>query len=210
MAGAKVWRVRFDDLGLRRRPSGYATVLLANGVVKALRLRDERGVRTDEDGRFILDDLVVGRWDLHVEHDQFLDHTAEGVRVQRGKRCNVGEVTILRGAGIEGVVYTPDGERAVGGLVSIRSAGEKLSRMPATIGPDGTLLIGGLLPGTYELEFDFLFAADARGDRASYQFFKVRSYSVSLGLEERKVENIRTELRATEPQKLMPQQLKRQ
>ncbi len=168
---------RLDDLEVRLEPairvtgtvrdetgspvSGASVVAVRSGLEAAAAQR----AASDESGRFTLEGLAPGTWDLSASAEGFAQTTRRGVTVERDAR---GEVELVLARGIEVVLRVFDSagrpvSGASGQLVALESSGAafagdaerlfgRLLSGEGTSGADGRLALGRFAPGRYRLE----------------------------------------------------------
>ena len=99
---------------------------------------DGPGATSDAEGRFELEDLAVGRYDLEVRAGGFAPAKVPGVRVgEGGGRVDLGTVVLAPGASIAGRVADPDGRAIAGAEVTVHPGRDGLMALSAGFGPRG-------------------------------------------------------------------------
>lgn len=151
--GVRVRGTVFDPVG---RP-------LANARARAYRLPDDPNAapstdarrrrsasqaRTDEDGRFTLQGMDEGRYEIVISHDEYLPRT-ETATMRLDQAEPILSVALERGAEITGRVYTEGGMLQSSGSVFLGGA----DRRRVSVEEDGTFRIAGLPAGAFSLEY---------------------------------------------------------
>jgi hypothetical protein len=105
---------------------------------------------TDADGQFVLEDLPSGNIMLFVSHAEY---APSRTNITVPARSSV-EVTMNRGATLAGVVMLDQAGPAVGAVVAVTAAGERMGMMPpdiATTDGSGRFRFSRLREGSYTL-----------------------------------------------------------
>ncbi|MEM9801780.1 MAG: carboxypeptidase regulatory-like domain-containing protein [Planctomycetota bacterium] len=129
---------------------------LVSGALGDVRL-DDRGTETDELGRFALEGLVAGRWDLSARTEAFISLESTVLDVEEA--IDGVEMRVVPTATISGSVLDPGGEPISGALVEegadVAAWMREVQRDPGGVttrtGEDGTFLLVGIRPGTVQL-----------------------------------------------------------
>jgi len=147
--------------GVPARQCEVATVRVPNGLEDLPRgVIAAQKAECDTDGRFEIQGLVDGDWELVVQTytadmGEGLMRVVEPSRVRPRKTTDIGEVEMLAGGGIEGHVYDgvtglPANDAPV--LAIKRGQGNARSTpFVADINGDGSFVFEGLPPGEWEL-----------------------------------------------------------
>ncbi len=105
---------------------------------------------TDAEGRFVLDDLPAGAVTLFASHPEY---APTRTRVTLPTRSTV-ELTMNSGGTVAGTVTLDQGGPAVGAIVAVSAAGERMGMAPpdtATTDTNGRFRIGHLRDGSYTI-----------------------------------------------------------
>lgn len=105
--------------------------------------------RDSEDGRFEIEDVPIGRWELQVSAGGYGD-TDEEWRVEVPQLEPI-EIVLTRGAALAGVVLDPAGNPVVGATVSAREGARSWSTNQAQTWEGGEFSISGLAPQSWTL-----------------------------------------------------------
>ncbi len=110
---------------------------------------------TDRDGRFAFDRLVQGRWIMSSEVAGFLPSEARDIDIPEGRRRDLGDLVLRKGASVAGTVLRPDGTPFAGTFVSARlEAQPGLSWTETTTDGGGQFLFDALREGRWILTSD--------------------------------------------------------
>jgi hypothetical protein len=88
------------------------------------------------DGKFLLQNVSIGEWDLIVVGPNFARKTIVGVKVNATRKVQLGDVSVRRGFQVEGVVLRADLSPVQGARVELVQSGHDL-RPGQKAGPDG-------------------------------------------------------------------------
>jgi protocatechuate 3,4-dioxygenase beta subunit len=141
------------------RPLANAVVILRtnkmvdtpiNAIFKNVSAGDpEQKVRTDGDGRFKIELVVPGTYQLAARQDGFAPLEQNDVEVRRKETTDAGKLVLSQGAKVRGHVYGLDGKPLAGAVVN---AVTKSSRfLTALADNDGAFVITAMPPGDYTL-----------------------------------------------------------
>ncbi len=114
-------------------------------------LRGGGAATSKEDGRFVLDDLPPGWWNLRATADGYLAAATEKLHVLAGESFGDVEISLDEGAVVTGQILDPEGEPAAGARVSLHS-GAAVIRSTAV--GDGAYRLAGIEPGEQWVEAD--------------------------------------------------------
>lgn len=93
--------------------------------------REARPVTSDEEGRFVVEDLAPGRFDLHVQAEGLAPALVPGVEIPDGEGpVDLGEVELEAGLSLEGRVVDSSGDPVAG----VRVAATQMSVVRAAAG----------------------------------------------------------------------------
>ncbi|MCR9246113.1 MAG: carboxypeptidase regulatory-like domain-containing protein [bacterium] len=121
---------------------------LADNPVMAMFSGDDRGVRTDPDGRFTLESMPPGRLQLVASADGFASGRSERVKLTAGARLADLDITLGHGGVIAGRLLTGPGDNPRDFLVMAQEQRSQVS-VTAELGEDGAFRFENLDPGTY-------------------------------------------------------------
>jgi hypothetical protein len=113
-----------------------------------------RVARTNDGGRFTIEDVEPGSLVLDASAPGHLPTTAKPLRVGAGEDVADLEIVLLRGAVVEGRIETPDGTPALGAEVRLADP-PAAGAIPLVLPPsartdeDGRYQLGGLKPGPH-------------------------------------------------------------
>jgi protocatechuate 3,4-dioxygenase beta subunit len=109
--------------------------------------------RSDAQGRFTIERLTAGRYDLEAKAAGFAPVTVPGITVEGTARFDAGTVILPEGVTLEGVVVDPQDRPIEGAWVSIMTATMRRggSEEGVESGADGRFSVTGLRPGTFML-----------------------------------------------------------
>jgi protocatechuate 3,4-dioxygenase beta subunit len=117
--------------------------------------------RTDKDGRFVLNLLTPGEYQINVQHPEFTSNTMNDVQIFEGQEKDMGVLRVYTGARLMGQVFNGDGSRCVGANVSLHPTDGALSRnYEARTNSEGKYSFTNLAPGAYTVSA----ARPAKGD----------------------------------------------
>ena len=136
------------QVGMARRK---AADLGGNSII----LTTRQDARADGEGVFVFENVDPGKVSLNAVSPGWQAARLDGVEVPTGKDVEGIEISLRRGAAVEGRVFTPDGRPAVAAYVSPsgeeRSEPVRIAGGVATDG-DGWYRIEGLAPGRVSIE----------------------------------------------------------
>jgi carboxypeptidase family protein len=109
----------------------------------------EQKVRADADGRFKLELVVPGTYQVAVRHNGFATFEQNDVEVRRREVTDAGKLVLSRGAKVHGHCYGQDGKPLAGAVVNaVTKASDFLT---ARSDNDGAYVITSMPPGDYTL-----------------------------------------------------------
>jgi protocatechuate 3,4-dioxygenase beta subunit len=111
--------------------------------------------QTDDEGTLRIGGLEPGVLDLQVEADGFQPLLARGLRIPEDEAAGPVEVTLARGAVLEGRVLDGDGKPVIGASVNAFQADAELpggGSPEATTDDEGRYRLTGLSPGLYQVD----------------------------------------------------------
>lgn len=111
---------------------------------------------TDDEGSLRIGNLEPGVLDLLVQADGFQPLVAPGLHIPDESDAGAVEVTLVRGAVLEGQVLDGDGKAVVGASVqasleSVEVQPYGVGMLPATTDGEGRYRLEGLTPGSYQV-----------------------------------------------------------
>jgi hypothetical protein len=109
----------------------------------------EQKVRGDAEGRFKLELIVPGTYQVAVRQVGFAPFELNDLEVRRNQVTDAGKLALSRGAKVHGHVYGLDGKPLVGAVVNAVSTSADF--MTARSDNDGAFLIPALPPGDYKV-----------------------------------------------------------
>ncbi|MCI0650959.1 MAG: sigma-70 family RNA polymerase sigma factor [Planctomycetes bacterium] len=151
--GATVARATEEEAGgTMRMVMAVAVTDDSDGESITMELGSGDSVRTDKEGKFLIEGLPEGTIDLKVSHKDYMDHTVEGVDVARRRVKNVGRVTLEKGGTIFGTVNNAAG-KSVHIMIMKETEQGFPGGMPRMVNVDrsGNYSQSGLAPGRYSL-----------------------------------------------------------
>jgi hypothetical protein len=110
-------------------------------------------MRTDNEGRFKIQNLTPAVYQLVVEAQGFTNHVLHDVNVTDGAEAQVGDIKMTRGGSLRGTLFDPAGKPLSGGTISLRPAPNSglMVYYDVKSGQDGKFLFANVQPGTYVL-----------------------------------------------------------
>jgi protocatechuate 3,4-dioxygenase beta subunit len=110
-------------------------------------------MRTDNEGRFKIQNLTPAAYQLVVEAQGFTNHVLHDVNVTDGAEAQVGDIKMTRGGSLRGTLFDPAGKPLSGGTISLRPAPNSglMVYYDVKSGQDGKFLFANVQPGTYVL-----------------------------------------------------------
>ncbi len=121
------------------------------GLRKSEGAPDEQAYFTDATGRFEIQDLAAGRYDLEVRGSGFAHARVPGLRVpENGDRFDFGTLVLIPGATIEGRVSDSSGQAVAGARVLVETGSASFpvgGSGPTTTDSQGRFVVADLLPG---------------------------------------------------------------
>jgi hypothetical protein len=137
------------------RPVAGAEVSKELEVVEVFQAQQGRGdwptARSDETGRFALEDLAPGAGSVVAKLDGFAPSAAVGYELSEGEESSELVLTLRRGGTISGEVFGDDGKPAAGCLLILQMPTLQERRI-INAGSDGTFDERGLTPGTWQVQ----------------------------------------------------------
>jgi len=145
-------RGEVSDLDTTVPPEGQTQVQLQ--VLDGSTWRIVANYYADQDGNYATDPLPAGTYRLEFSNPGYITRVSEPVNVTDGSTTYV-DVTLIRGATIQGRVSVPSGGPGASGWIRLYE--RKGSTWPLLIEtpmqPDGTFSVGDLLYGAYKVSF---------------------------------------------------------
>ena len=121
------------------------------GLQKSEGAPDEQSYFTDATGRFEIQDLAAGRYDLEVRGSGFAPARVPGLRVpENSDRFDFGTLVLIPGATIEGRVSDASGQAIAGAGVMVETGNASFpvgGAGPTTTDSQGRFVVADLLPG---------------------------------------------------------------
>jgi len=109
-------------------------------------------VRTDENGRFEIDLMTPGLYQVQVDAHGYSPLTVKDIQIVEGQNIELPVQVIIRGATIRGVVLGPRKTPQAGASVQLAPADQVLQgNRTVRCDGDGRYLIDNVRPGTYQL-----------------------------------------------------------
>jgi len=146
-------------------------------------------VKTGKDGRFAMDRLAPGTYQLRFEHPEYLKVVQNGVKVENRNVHDAGTVKLSPGAPVSGTVLC-DGKPVVGAAVSVYGINPAMRHFTALTGRSGKFAIPQCLgPGTYQIyahrlpvqsPFDYL--EEINETTRQFEIKAIQPYRVGLNL----------------------------
>jgi protocatechuate 3,4-dioxygenase beta subunit len=129
--------------------------------------RETRKHYKNRNGRFIIDGLDPGKYELEVIASGYAPFKSEKIKVERDVPTTDLLITINKGGSVTGYVFTPDGKPLKRALVALRRNNYRPNPVENMFGvvadsrmrsvrtdKEGFYKIEKILPGLYQLEFD--------------------------------------------------------
>jgi len=111
-----------------------------------------RSGRTNADGYFQVQNLTPEIYKITVQAAGYTGFEAADFQVNAGSETDTGELRLLRGGTLKGVLNGPDGRPLAGGAISMDILdGDHPVNYRAKTGVDGSFLVSNVQPGRYRL-----------------------------------------------------------
>ena len=139
---------RVEDAGGRPIAAADVHALRAQGID---RWHNVSG-HTDEQGRFLLEDLAPGSIEVSADADGFAPSPREAFMLAAGESREDVRIVLGRGGRLEGMIYGSDGRGEAGRQIMIQNfASATASGSRVTSEADGRFLALNLTPGSYQV-----------------------------------------------------------
>jgi len=108
--------------------------------------------KTDKDGRFELELLTPGDYQINVKHPEFTSNQMNDVTVFEGQDKELGAIKVYTGSRLMGRVFNGDGTPCPGATVSLHPADGVMARNYETrTNSEGKYSLSNISPGTYQV-----------------------------------------------------------
>lgn len=116
-------------------------------ALETYQLGFDRDAASNAEGRFHIDHIPPGSYQIRVTHPHFASLYEKNVDVVEGQPTDLGDLILHAGGTIQGIVYNTAGGALAGQVVMVRA--EKGMQRQARTGKDGRFRVGQLPPGPY-------------------------------------------------------------